>query len=418
MVSDFPASDTDTTERHNDDASLKARKIPRWFRRLLISVIVLVMGWTAIWFGYAYFLERQANAFFMATEQADQTPPLRSEDRWITGYPFGWYLHFDKPQITNPETASRFSADHAWVGFHLRNFRQINWETSGNIEAAMPVPTNNPAMPIAQMTVTAEQAEGFFTLSDLGPRDPHFTFGRVLLALGPLNANGSPPVPLDDDTISLDQEPAAAPPAPNPFGRDLPSVNVETINLAMLSPVWPPTKAGDPALTVKAALNGIQGNLPAATMRMPLDAVGQGVDQFHFTLTLTGPLPQGVHAFALGQWRDNGGAVALDHLYVQLGDVELHGSGSGLLDTALQPALRVEMEVKGHETLLERLVAEGTIQQLMADFTRQMLRPLVSQNTAGDDVLAVTLGIRDRWLMVGPMQLLRVPPVQWAGSSQ
>ncbi|MEO0392663.1 MAG: DUF2125 domain-containing protein, partial [Pseudomonadota bacterium] len=199
-------------------------------------------------------------------------------------------------------------------------------------------------------------------------------------------------------------------------GPSLPEVMVDEFRLALLSPVWPPTKAGDPALTIEAALNGIDGTLPEGSTRLPLGDMAQGIERFHTIFTLTGPLPQGVYASALGQWRDQGGAVSLDDLLVDLGDVTVAGTGNATLDAALQPAVNLDMMVEGHQVLVARLVAEGTIPQLMADFANQMLKPLVTTDDTGRETLGITVGLRDRWLMIGPMQLMRLPPIQWTGS--
>ena len=396
------------------------RKPRRWLRRGLIAATILVLGWTAFWFAYANFLEQQADNFFLDADQ-EVSQQLRAGSRRISGYPFNWYLTLEQPEITNPETGARLSADVGRVGFGLPEYRNFRWQVEGNIRLRLPVPSNNSEFPVGYVTVQAARADGYFTLADTGPRDPHISLHDVVVSLGdPPRVAGSDGTG-DDGTINLDQQPdPAAPDFSGPVG----SITIDTIDMALLSPVWPAVKAGDPALTIEASLHNIAPNLAeddprlAELERRAGQALGNVINRFAFTVTLYGPLPMGVHSYALGLWRDGGGEAKLDDLAIEIGDVSLYGTGQGALDGDLQPAGSLDLTLRGHNILLDRLIAEGTVKPLMAEFFRTMLHHMITTDDAGNEVLEAKVSIQDRWFRFGNIQLIRVPSVIWAGSSR
>lgn len=394
------------------------RKPNRWRHRIGIALGILIIGWTIIWFGYARFLEQQAENFFVNADTV-VSQQLRSTSRSIKGYPFSWFLTLEAPEISDQQTGTRIVADQARIGFSLPDYRNFKWQAMGDILLRLPVPTNNSALPIGHVTVQAKRADGYFTLSNTGPRDPHLSFHDVTISLGD-PPNGLADKFGDENTINLDQQTTTS--ESLSFNGPLQSITIDEVSMALIAPVWPALKAGDPALTIDTNMINIAPNLAeddprqAQLTRGANDQFGNIIDRFGFQFTLSGPLPQGVHHYALRRWRDGGGTVLLDRLNIDIGDVSLFGTGLGFLDASLQPSGTVGITLRGHELVLNRLVTEGTIKPLMAEFTRTMLRQLITTDEDGNQVLSADLGVQDRWLKLGPIQLIRIPPVIWAGA--
>ncbi|MBV6632016.1 MAG: DUF2125 domain-containing protein [Alphaproteobacteria bacterium] len=417
----------------------KPSRVKRWLRRGGISLIAVIGVWSAIWFGYAKFIEQQAIQIISGGQQAaagqglgDPLAPTATPQRQFRyaaismgGYPFGWHIHLSAPEVEDVQSGTRISADHAVIGFNLANFRQFEWQAIGGISARLPVPSNRPGIAVSHITATADQATGHFELSDTGARNPHFDVRQILITPGDREVE-EPTGSVDvepNGSITLDappgQEPTQRPAAPrHPLFNQIEGVALDRLTLDFIQPVWPPAQAGDPALTIDTAMLGLR---PLITERadqpiVPNARLGQQVDEFGLRLTFTGPLPVGVYGYALGQWRDGGGALDLEKLSVLVGELHLEANGAATLDRALQPEGRIDVSLRGYDIVVDEMIASNQLPQNFAQMTQLLIQPFVQTTEDGERILRTQLGVSDRWLMLGPVQLVRLPPITWAGA--
>jgi len=398
----------------------------RWLRRLALTCIALFAIWSVIWFGYAQFLKQQLDDILLSRQQQGVT--MRYASSTITGYPTGWYLQTTAPEMVIEETGSRLASDSITIGFDLATFRQFRWHTDGVVSARLAIPANDRALAFTHVTIDARQADGSFELGSLGLTTPRVKLDDIEISLRHDEAGDDNPAegeaamgepsPDNPPSINLDQQQPDAPLPPatgSRGGLPIDRVHIDTLQTAMLSPVWPAAKPEDTALTVEAKLLGITGGDPAAAP-VVTHGLSNRVKEFSFRAIFTGPLLQGTHAYALNQWREQGGALRLQDLIVDLDNVVVKGDLRGRLDAGLQPEGQGELTIAGYEAVLEALLNEGVVPQQLVRLIQLMFAPMAKPGPDGNKTVSLPLSIKDRWLSLGPIRLIRVPPIQWQGA--
>lgn len=133
---------------------------------------------------------------------------------------------------------------------------------------------------------------------------------------------------------------------------------------------------------------------------------------------LTGPLLPGPDpAAAAAAWRDGGGALQVNMLQIDAGDLQASASGTAGLDPALQPVLNLTARVQGYRTALDRLSQAGVIQPSAAVAAKAVLGLLSGPGPGAPATLPVR--VAGGVVSVAGFPLLRVPPVDWtAGPRQ
>lgn len=409
--------------------------LPLWLRVLrwlgLSSLLVLAI-WSVIWVLYARFLEQQLTA--LLEQPAPDGTVLRFGTSEMQGYPFGWHLHLIAPELDQPYTGTSLQADQLNIGFDLPDYRHYHWRIDGQTRLRLAVPApitprqpgaaNVTGVSIGHVAITAGQASGSFELGPLGFRNPDSRFSDLTILVEPAMLTSAPPAPnaTTDTSGEADKAPAIrldAPSVPTDTENQAPdeenplSIHVGDLTLALTSPDWPAAQAGETALTIDAALHDIR---PSTLPRQLTEhgAMPDSIRQLAFNLSLTGPLPQGTHGYALNRWRETGGGITLHDLQLDLGDIGLTGEGIGGLDAQLQPAGQMNLQIRGFRTLLDRLLQEGSVKPAMATMLGTMFSMMARPGADGQPVIAMPLVLQDRWLMLGPIRLSRLPVVKWA----
>jgi hypothetical protein len=69
--------------------------------------------------------------------------------------------------------------------------------------------------------------------------------------------------------------------------------------------------------------------------------------------------------------------------------------------------------IQGYEAALDRLAADRAIPAHTAATAKIVLQALARSGSEGVPTLVAPLSIQDRMLSVGPVPLLRLPPLHW-----
>jgi hypothetical protein len=159
---------------------------------------------------------------------------------------------------------------------------------------------------------------------------------------------------------------------------------------------------------VSAALTGIR--VPGA------DALGLGpaAERAHLLARLTAPPPRALTAEALAAWTRAGNEVRIERAGLVWGPAEAVADGVVRLDGALQPAARLTARVTGYQEALDAAAEARAIPPDAARTARTILA-LMAEPAAdgGAPAIRTAVVLQDRWLSVGPIRILRLPPVEW-----
>jgi hypothetical protein len=116
----------------------------------------------------------------------------------------------------------------------------------------------------------------------------------------------------------------------------------------------------------------------------------------------------------LSQWARSGGALNVKQLEIGWSKLDISGTGTLALDSALQPIAAFSGRVSGYDETLDAMANGGLIKPATAMVTRFALRAL--SNFTGDkkgDRIRVSLTIQDNYLHVGPVKLIKLPKIIW-----
>jgi hypothetical protein len=116
---------------------------------------------------------------------------------------------------------------------------------------------------------------------------------------------------------------------------------------------------------------------------------------------------------SLAKWREAGGVVEASRLVLACGPLTLDGEGTFALDSAGEPIAAMTTRIEGYEAALDRLTADKVIPAHTAATAKIVLRALARSGGEGAPTLVAPLSIQDRTLSVGPVALLRLPPLHW-----
>jgi len=161
---------------------------------------------------------------------------------------------------------------------------------------------------------------------------------------------------------------------------------------------------------------GMHANLRGRTLQLDLAGIEAGplLSAAHLmgAAVLTGPLLPGPDpAVAAAAWRDGGGAVQVNTLQLEAGDLQASASGSAALDSALQPVLDLTAHVRGYRAALDRLAQAGVIQNSAAVAAKAVLGLLSGRDPGAPATLPVR--VAGGVVSVAGFPLLRLPAVDW-----
>ena len=354
----------------------KRRRYRRFLAVLILVLILLAAGWTAVW----YVMAGRLAANVMAWERQQ-----RAE---------GWTITHDAPRrtgwpmaagVTRPGSRGTGGADYlpggvAWqadsltLAVDVRHLGDLYWGVTGRQTVTVGGGT---AIPFQATTFAGQVA-----LSS-GSRPRLFQLHAAGLIAAITQAQGGP-------------EP----------------LSVATLDAAELADGS--ADATGNALVVAAAMTGVR--LPLHLVPHLLAGLGRSLQSLSFDTAVAGPImpqgatPQGAtpHPAALAtSWRNAGGSLALRAFHLADGPLTADGQGRFQLDAFLRPEGTVALHLDGLDEVMDRLAENGTLTQPEARAIRAVLGLMM--RPAGGDALEAPVSLRDGVVSLGAIPLLRLP---------
>jgi hypothetical protein len=337
-----------------------------WSAAGLALLVLLVGGYTIWWLDAAEELRSETLAW--VEQRRAEGWHLAYTDIRRRGYPDTLGVHFEKPELSPPG-----EADWRWRASRLRLTVPIFGTRSPRLALR-----GDQSVEFVEAGSTGRWAGRAEQISfDLQPADGWMPNGRLAVR-----------------SLALTDEKG------------------ETIGIGRLDVV----STGDPAAAATADVSTWGVRVAAEQLRLPKTfstACGGEIDSLKADAELYGPLAPRPWPLALAKWRDAGGVVEVERLLLVCGALTLDGEGTLALDKQGQPMGAMSTHIQGYDAALDRLAAAQTIDPHIAAAAKILLRALSRSNADGAATLNAPLTLQDRSLSIGPVKLLRVPPVGW-----
>lgn len=331
-------------------------------------LLILVVGYAALWFAMADTLETQVETWIEAHRAAGWSIDHGPLD--VDGFPLSVAVVVPRPRITTPD---------------------LTWSAPRVIVRTTPVSAGRPTV----------QPFGTQTL-ELGDAVYDLTADRMVLTVDATSRS---------QLAAFDLDLAGLRAAPR--GGDSPLILTSlTAHVEDLPP--PDDGAVDfKTPTKKLAASGRGLTLPP-TLEQPL---GQEFRHLEMEARLLGVLPPTSLWQALSQWRDDGGTVELDRLYADWPPLMLSTGGTLALDDRLQPVGALAARIQGFFDTVDRLEERGVVRGRDATMARVVLGMMAQPGDGGAPTLSVPVSIQNRKISIGPVPLFEFPPLRWGRDS-
>ncbi len=336
-------------------------------------ILLILAGYTGFWFHEAGVV-RDGLAEWTAVQRAAGLTVAYEGPR-LSGFPLRIAVRLEHPVLADPVRHWRWSGEAVSAAVFPWAFRHVTVHPIGRQEL-----TFTTGGETALMTASAAAATAVVDVS-----------ARGSLERGSFDAT--------DMSVALPGASAAA------------TVHLAHVELAL--PAAPAAAAGPalaPSLTIalsltEIALPGAEGSPLGASLGW-LGAEGQ----------LRGPLEGKSPLAALTAWRDAGGTLELKSFSLAWGPLELSGNATLALDPAMQPEGAGTAQIRGFDETIDALVGNGLVKPNDGAIAKGVLGLLAKTPAdGGPKVLSVALTIQKQALYAGPIRLLRLPTIKWAG---
>lgn len=329
-------------------------------------LLILVVGYAALWFAMADTLQTQVEAWIEARRAAGWRIEHRPID--VDGFPLSVAVVLPQMRVTTPD---------------------LTWSAPRVIVRTTPVSAGRPTVqPLGTQTLGLDGAT-----YDLTTKTAVLTVdatSRSQLAAFDLDVSGLRAVRQGSES----------------------AVTLETLT-AHLEDLPPPDDgAVDFKTPTKKLVASGRGLMLPPGFDQPL---GQEFRQFELEARLLGVLPPASLRQALSQWRDDGGTVELDRLYADWPPLMLSTGGTLALDDRLQPVGALAARIQGFFDTVDRLEERGVVRGRDATMARVVLGMMAQPGDGGAPTLSVPVSIQNRKISVGPVPLFEFPPVRWGG---
>ena len=143
---------------------------------------------------------------------------------------------------------------------------------------------------------------------------------------------------------------------------------------------------------------------------------GQHLERAAFRLDLKGAVPPaGPRAEEVARWRADGGNIDVLDVTIQHGVLGLIGDGTLALDADLQPVGAFTARISGFNAAADQLAQAGIVRRQDAAVAKVVLGVLAkSPPGGGPKQVEAPLTLQDRQLTIGPVSVMRVPPIRWS----
>jgi Uncharacterized protein conserved in bacteria (DUF2125) len=175
-------------------------------------------------------------------------------------------------------------------------------------------------------------------------------------------------------------------------------------------PLPPPGDPDHSSLDLTIEGSGIQ--LPPSVHAV----LGQTIKTIHLVTQLMGPVPSALPREALASWRDGGGILQLRESVIEWGPLWAKGDGTLALDQDMQPLGSGSYRIAGLAETLTTFAAAGMLDPGTAKLAQMMFGALARPPAGGGrPEVTLPLSIQNGYANMGPIKLLRLPPIDWSG---
>lgn len=140
----------------------------------------------------------------------------------------------------------------------------------------------------------------------------------------------------------------------------------------------------------------------------------QSVDFLSVTFAVPWQLPSDVTRVSMHEWQQRGGRFYVPDIQFRSGGLTAAGKGEAALDATLQPSASLMVSVRGFENIPRNLQKQGTLTSGQAAAAGFVLSGLSRPDPeTGEKVVSTTVSISNGLLWLGPLQVARLPEIQW-----
>ena len=138
------------------------------------------------------------------------------------------------------------------------------------------------------------------------------------------------------------------------------------------------------------------------------------LNYLNMSVLIPSALPAAATVESLRKWRDDGGNLEINSFSVHKGSLQLTGYGQLKFDSNLQVAGYANVVVRGHAAFLGYLEEKKLIDPRQKLITSSVFNGLSSQDKAsGERFLKASLSIQNGKLLLGPIQIMTLPVIEW-----
>ncbi|MBT3361070.1 MAG: DUF2125 domain-containing protein [Rhodospirillales bacterium] len=319
--------------------------------------------------------------FFMAGQVRDGTTAWIDERRNegfqvnfkqldIGGFPFNLHMTIVAPSIAAPASPARWG----WEGEKIRASMRP-WR-------------------LGRVTVDSPGSHAFVFTQNGGIQ---FFQGQAEQLRAQLNFGGEWPTPVALDIAGLTVKAAK-------------QGDVWRVGRAHLDAIAPKAKdelRDTPTLEIRLRLGDV--GVPAR-LKLPL---GADIERLEVSANLVRPIAGGPLEKALGDWRDDGGAIEVPRLSLAYGPLLMNADGTIALDGGLQPIGSFTARIEGFFETVDALRKRGIMKARDAVTAKIVLGVMARRNESGRTALTVPLTVQERRLFTGPVPLAEIPEIIW-----
>jgi len=116
----------------------------------------------------------------------------------------------------------------------------------------------------------------------------------------------------------------------------------------------------------------------------------------------------------LSHWQKQNGTLNVEHFDLTRNELNVEGMGSFALDKDLQPVLLLKTTITGYLEFIQFLKNSKLIDTKTALAAGAALNALSERDDeTGQTYIELAIGIKNRMLSVGPLQVVRLPEIRW-----
>ncbi len=154
--------------------------------------------------------------------------------------------------------------------------------------------------------------------------------------------------------------------------------------------------------------------IDAVDLRVPQQinpVFGNEIARLGLDAELRGAVRASTPKAALARWRDEGGEIEISRFTLAWGPVDVRGSGTASLDTALRPVGSFRTSLRGGQQAIDILVQRRLIEPRAAGAAKLALFALSRRAEDGGSEVKLPVILRDGLFYLGPVALFRLSPV-------